>query len=121
MNICVVAAHDFPIDECFGAVMNLVFGLPKARYMIRGTETELVMASASGVEPQIFRGGQREENYRRDVDMVAASAFVIALFHPERVMEGGTGHVVEKALDQGKPVTCYTLGVNGQLILVGST
>ena len=34
---------------------------------------------------------------------------VIAFFHADHVMEGGTGHVVEKAQDANRRVDCYVV------------
>lgn len=40
--------------------------------------------------------------------MVAGADLVIAVFPPTKPMEGGTGHVVEKAIDQRVPAYAYT-------------
>lgn len=54
--------------------------------------------------------GGREATYQRDVGMTRKADLVLAFFAEER-MEGGTEHVVEKALDAGTPV--YSWGFNG--------
>lgn len=64
--------------------------------------------------------GGRQATFLRDVNMVDAADAVIAYFtegeemHPEH----GTGHVVEKAQDVGRPCRAYSI-VDGQLKWVG--
>ncbi|HEX5016537.1 MAG TPA: hypothetical protein VFX15_03000 [Actinomycetes bacterium] len=48
--------------------------------------------------------------FLRDNEMVAASDLVLAFFAPGRMMEGGTGHVVESAIDKNVPVYSFILG-----------
>ncbi len=55
--------------------------------------------------------------FNRDNAMVRDSDLVLAFFAPGRMMEGGTGHVVEAAIDQGVPV--YSFELNGGLKRVG--
>lgn len=55
--------------------------------------------------------------FDRDNEMVRRSDLVLAFFAPGRMMEGGTGHVVESAIDQGVPV--YSFEVNGALVRTG--
>jgi len=47
--------------------------------------------------------------FLRDNAMVAAADLVLAFFEPHHVMEGGTGHVVESAVDQAVPVYSFTI------------
>lgn len=63
--------------------------------------------------------GGRSEVFLRDVEMVAAADQVIAFFPDGDEMTGGTAHVVEKALDQHRPVHAYAVS-DGQLRLIGS-
>jgi hypothetical protein len=63
--------------------------------------------------------GGRAMVFLRDVEMVTKSDQVIAFFSEKDVMSGGTGHVVEKALDQQRPVRAYAI-MGDQLRLVGS-
>lgn len=65
-------------------------------------------------------GGGRAKVYERDYRLVEESERVIAFFHPERVMEGGTGHVVKAALDRGIPVEAWTIRDDGELEAIGS-
>lgn len=45
--------------------------------------------------------------FNRDNEMVSLADLVLAFFDPERVMAGGTGHVVETAVDRHVPVYSY--------------
>lgn len=47
--------------------------------------------------------------FDRDNEMVRHSDLVLAFFDAERVMQGGTGHVVESAIDMGVPVYSFAL------------
>jgi len=47
--------------------------------------------------------------FNRDIEMVGLSDLVLAFFAPYHAMEGGTGHVVEVAIDRNVPVYSYTL------------
>lgn len=67
-----------------------------------------------------FYGSGRDGVYERDYRLVDHADSVMAFFHPERVMEGGTAHVVKAALDREKPVEAWTLDDAGELIQVGA-
>lgn len=51
--------------------------------------------------------GGREAVYLRDIEMVAQADRVVAYFAPGSEMDGGTGHVVEKAIDADRMVDAY--------------
>lgn len=51
--------------------------------------------------------GGREAVFQRDISMVDKADAVVAYFAPESVFDGGTGHVVEKAMDADRPVYAY--------------
>lgn len=61
---------------------------------------------------------QRTKNYIRDIVLVDGCDEIVAFFDPERVMEGGTGHIIEAALRMDKPCRAYTIR-NGRLEEVG--
>jgi hypothetical protein len=65
------------------------------------------------------RRGGREGTYVRDAHMAGMADLVLAFFLPGKVMTGGTGHVVEKALDKDIPIQAYELDESG-LTWVGS-
>lgn len=54
-------------------------------------------------------GGGAGAVFNRDTELVSAADVVIA-FLTEAGLEGGTGHVVERAIDRGVPVYSFTLG-----------
>ena len=62
--------------------------------------------------------GGRKATFLRDVAMVGAADEVVAYFAEDAEMGGGTGHVVEKALDQNRPCRAYAL-VGGGLKWIG--
>jgi hypothetical protein len=64
------------------------------------------------------RGG-REGTYVRDAHMASMADHVIAFFTPNTLMAGGTGHVVNKAIDKDIPVSAYEIDEDG-LRWVGS-
>lgn len=47
-------------------------------------------------------GGRSEVMYR-DIDMAASADLVVGVFAPEAPMEGGTAHVIDKAVDRRVP------------------
>jgi hypothetical protein len=57
--------------------------------------------------PVIGKG--RAGTYERDIDMVAGADLVLGIFESDAIMEGGTGHVIEKAIDQNVPAVAYSL------------
>lgn len=69
------------------------------------------IATALGYEVKTFSPGPggRAATFSRDVEAVAAADRVIAYFPADDEMEGGTGHVVDKALDQERPCEAYVL------------
>lgn len=48
--------------------------------------------------------------FNRDNEMVGLADLVLAFFDPEKPMTGGTGHVVETAIDRNVPVYSFTVG-----------
>jgi hypothetical protein len=66
-------------------------------------------------EPGTGRGG----TYDRDYDMVSRADYVEVFFHADRIMEGGTGHLVEAALSLMIPVYAWTVDEHGQIWRVG--
>jgi hypothetical protein len=53
----------------------------------------------------------------RDREMVRQSDLVLAFFAPEMLMDGGTGHIVECAIDLAVP--CYSWQVTRDIVRVG--
>jgi hypothetical protein len=69
------------------------------------------------IEWRIPAPGGRDEVFFRDLDMVTKADLVLAVFSPERAMEGGTAHVIEKAIDLRVPAYAFTF--DGSLERVG--
>lgn len=53
------------------------------------------------------------QTFNRDNAMVAKADLVLAFFAPYHPMEGGTGHVVEAAIDRNVPVYSWEMGNKG--------
>ncbi len=64
-------------------------------------------------------GTGREGTFIRDMVMVDKAEKVIAYFHPSRIGDGGTGHVVDYAQQQGKDVEAYAPIDDDELVWVG--
>jgi hypothetical protein len=62
--------------------------------------------------------GGRSEVFIRDVDMVSKSDLLIVFFDEDRVMQGGTGHLIEKAQDFEVPAYAYVYA-DGSIERVG--
>lgn len=71
------------------------------------------------VEWRIPEEGGRSATYLRDISMVQAADAVVCYFHPDAIMDGGTGHLAEKALDQEKPLYTYAAVEPGQVEWIG--
>lgn len=61
----------------------------------------------------------REGVFLRDVTMIERSDALVVYFHPDHVMEGGTAHLVEKAMDRDTPTWAYTFSDKHGLERVG--
>lgn len=59
------------------------------------------------VEPEPGKG--RAAVFERDIAMAQKADEVVAFFPPDDIMGGGTGHVVEKAIDVDRRVNCYII------------
>lgn len=57
--------------------------------------------------------GGRGATYERDYAMVEAADYVEAYFGGDKIMEGGTGHVVEAAIASGVPVYAWAITEKG--------
>src|SRR5688572_4018229 len=66
------------------------------------------------------RGPNRSDVYYRDFDLVSNVDRVIAFFRPDRLMEGGTGHVVYAALCKEVPVEIWTYDDFDNLVNIAS-
>jgi len=55
--------------------------------------------------------GGRDQVFFRDIEMVREADVVLCVFTETDPMAGGTGHVVEKAIDRRVPVYAYTADI----------
>lgn len=58
--------------------------------------------------------------YDRDYRLVESGDRVMAFFREDRLMQGGTGHVVQAALIRGVPVEAWTHDSSSSLVSIGS-
>lgn len=63
---------------------------------------------------------KRNGTYQRDYELVENAKGVLAFFAPDQEMEGGTGHVVQAALNKNIPVEAYRMNDDGRPELMGS-
>lgn len=133
MKIAIVASRDFPLSG-WGFIEERIKRLNPATHVLirpnQGTVDEIIgiYAQRQGLSviyvPVTEKG--RGGTFKRDISMVDRADKVIAFFHPDRIMDGGTGHIVEKAQDAHKPVEAWTLVLPTDeeeptlLVLVGS-
>jgi hypothetical protein len=80
------------------------------------------LAATLGLECYQVRpmGSGRASVFDRDYTLVESVDRVVAFFRFDRIMEGGTGHVVHAALVKGIPVEAWVLNEDGTLDGVGS-
>jgi hypothetical protein len=72
-------------------------------------------------EPDVEEFQGRAATFERDIRMARDGDSVIAFFPEGEVMTGGTGHVVEKFHDVGKPSECFAVGEAGAYWAGGMT
>lgn len=126
MNIVMVGARAFPIIKAGVVIAELLATFDKTRDTIHTrtgkTGPDAFIAEAAtimGFTVRRWKGEGGASNYIRDVDMVKEADVVYAFFDEDHIGEGGTQHVVDKALDQHKRTLTYIF--NGRTLdLVGS-
>lgn len=124
MNIVMVAARAFPViraglDLCeFMATFDRTATI-HTRSAKGGPDQFIAEAARTmGFDVRTWVGEGGASNYIRDVEMVRGADVVYAFFDADHVGEGGTQHVIDKALDQGKAVVSYVF--DRGLVIVGS-
>jgi len=63
--------------------------------------------------------GGREGVFKRDYTMVERADMVVAYFSPDKIMDGGTGHLIEAAINRDIPTEAWRLDEDGRLERVG--
>lgn len=64
--------------------------------------------------------GGRAATFSRDVQMAARADIVLAFFDTDHIMEGGTGHLVEKASEAERVCYAYSIDEEGNIGYIGS-
>ena len=128
-KVAIVGSTSFQITTTIGAeIVDIVRGLgPDVVLLTRGTgEVDHFIATIAPIlEIRCFaypsQGGA--DNWLRDVELARDSDEVIAIVSRKDLDKGrdsGTLHLVEKALDQGKPTRLFT-EVDGALVYAASS
>lgn len=63
-------------------------------------------------------GSERGQAFLRDLEMVAKADFVVCFFSVPS-LEGGTGHVVDAAMNKGVPVEAWFIDADGEAERIG--
>lgn len=127
-KIAVVGNRSFPITVPIAtAVVDVLLEYgPDVLFLTRGSEgfEEFLLRALPLIDRRCFaypsKGGP--DNFLRDIELVKDADEVIAFLDPKTLSDPTTGaaHVVEKALDQKKPVRAYSTDGEG-LVYVGAS
>lgn len=129
-NIVIAASRTVPVHIALGYVAHELAALPPGSSVFLRKPTKrpasrfemgvAVMATKLDLLVRWWEPGPggRQATFLRDVSMVSAADEVLAYFTEAEVMTGGTGHVIDKALDQAKTCRAYSI-VGGELRWVG--
>lgn len=102
---------------------NATVVVRKARVAPIGLFEGVVVALAKQHDHMVWLcqpdGNGRAAVYKRDYELVENIDRLEAYFAPDRVMEGGTGHLVESAMARNIPVYAWTVSERGEVIRVG--
>lgn len=124
-QVCVVGSRSVELATSARLIFHLLQSVPEETIIAtRGTRgaDHLVEAYCDALERKHikYRNDAYSSPWMRDTEMVEHSDAVIALFNPDQVMDGGTGHVVREAIRMNKPAIAFTYNAFGTPILVGS-
>ena len=127
-RVVVAGSSSFPLTpEVGGEVVEILRGYPEETvFLTRGSpgfDTFIVRATAIIQRPCVrypSLGGSK--NWDRDVQIVRDADEVLIFFDPDSLhdLNTGTAHIAEKALDQKRKTTAYTIAAN-HLVYAGST
>lgn len=128
MNIVMVAARNFPTIKAAPDLCRFIEQFDRERDVIytrmaKGGPDQFIAEAAKllGYKVRGWKGEGGPSNYIRDVEMVENADVVHAFFAEDHVGEGGTQHVVDKSLDQGKLTYSYIWTNRYGITLVGSS
>jgi len=119
VRVAFVGSHSLDVSIVAGHLLKTLVSLPpetvvllrKGRTTVPGDFETLTQALCLQLhidfEWCIPDEGGREAVFLRDIEMVTRADAVVAYFDADSVMQGGTGHVVDKAMDIDRPVYAY--------------
>jgi hypothetical protein len=127
MKVAIVGSRTLDLAAVSVPLLNELTRLPQESMVLirsprnepRGDFEELLvrLCKALDIDYDFYlpaTGSGRAGVFERDIHMVEHADVVIAYFDPKHIMSGGTGHVVEKAIDAEKPVYAYEVDMTGQ-------
>jgi hypothetical protein len=127
-RVAVAGSTRFPLDPIVAVeiVDVLRSEMPPGSVMLtrggKGDFDQFVMNVAEyiGVTVEEHRGYGGASNWERDVAMVSACEALLAFVDPRNLtVEGGTQHLIEKALDAHRPVKAFSV-VDSRLVFAGA-
>ena len=128
-KVCVVGSTRFPMTAGIGAqVVDELRGLGDVAILTRGTgefETFLMhVCPLLELRCLTYPSTGGPDNWRRDVELVHDADEVLAYVSPRDLEKHdrmtGTLHIVDKALDQKKPVRMFT-EVDGRIVYAAAS
>lgn len=125
-KVCLVGSTTFPLDAAVGAeiVDTMLACGEDTVFLTRGSKGfdtfVLTVAPIIGRTALAYPSEGGSDNFLRDIELVKDADEVLAFFDPATLhrTDTGTGHVVEVALNQGKPCKAFTT-INGVLVWAG--
>ena len=132
MKVVIVGSHTLDLSQAVGPLFKELLRLPNdAEILIRKPKYEpiapfenlvdhLAQTLNHRVYPMIPIGKGREGVWERDMNMIEAADYVMAFFDERHVMEGGTAHVVEKAIEKEVPTSAYRVDEDGHTWIGGT-
>ena len=131
-RVAIVGSSDFPVVHAGPAIfewLGQTFPIHDTTIYTRGSKGfDLFLGEGAkymGYPVIELPGRGGPSNYERDVKLVREVEEVHVFFSPDRVGEGGSQHLVDKALDQRKPTYSYSyipgrVSGGGHIELIGS-
>lgn len=123
-----IGSSGFPINAALGAqIVDLIRAFPPRAVILtrgRGNVDEFVahVALALGYQCLIYPSRGGADNWDRDVELVRDADEVIAILASASLRDtnSGTAHLMEKCLDQRKPLRAFT-EVGDTLVYAGAS
>jgi hypothetical protein len=123
-KVAIVGAREFPVIQAAPDIFDWLKAFPFSDTIFtRGSKGfDAVLTEGArfmGYTVVEMKGTGGADNYIRDVKLVQTVDEVHAFFEMDHIGEGGTQHVIDKALDNGVPSYSY-IWDGRQLVLIGS-